>query len=121
MTSDLLEVPRKRTCSAKTKAGQSCRAYATESGLCVFHSPRQREYAVSGGKHSSLRHRAYRRIPAPLSGLLTMLEQSAQEVHDGRISPAAGSSIASIVSAIVKALETADLTKRIESIEKALE
>ena len=119
--SDSQAEPRKLTCSAVKKSGQPCQAYANaESGKCCFHGPRQRDYAVTGGKNSSLRHRAYRRIPEPLSSLLVVLQTAVDEVHSGKLSPSAGSTMSSLVGTIVKALEVADYAKRLEVLETAL-
>jgi hypothetical protein len=116
------EDPRRTMCSAMTKIGDRCRAYASAStGLCCFHDPaKQSEYAKNGGRCSSLRHRAYRRIPEPLSSLLVVLQTAVDEVHSGKLSPSAGSTMSSLVGTIVKALEVADYAKRLEVLETAL-
>jgi len=111
----------KRTCRAFTRAGDPCRAAATTSGLCVFHDADvQRSAAVRGGHASSLKNRAYRRLPEPLSSLLDTLQLAVSEVHDGRITPSQGQAIASLVSVIVKSLELADYAKRLDALEAAL-
>lgn len=121
MTSEAPAEPRGKTCSAVTRSGSPCRAYANaESGLCVFHSPRQHEAAIRGGKASSLRHRAYKRLPEPLASLLAVLQKAVDEVHSGKLSPAAGSTMSSLVATIVKALEVADYARRLEALETAL-
>jgi hypothetical protein len=120
MTSEADAEPRGKTCSAVTRSGSPCHAYAGADGLCVFHSPKQHEAAIRGGKASSLRHRAYKRIPEPLAGLLVVLQEAVDEVHSGTLSPSAGSAMSSLVGCIVKALEVADYARRLEVLEAAL-
>lgn len=109
----------KKTCPGITD-GRPCRAHPTKSGYCVFHDKSiQAPAAIRGGKHSSLKHRCYKRLPEPLAGLLIMAATAAEQVRDGSLSPAQGSSIASLVSCVVRALEVADYAVRLERLEEA--
>ncbi len=46
-----------------------------------------------------------------------MLRDAAREVHDGKLTPQQGSALASISTALLKALESADLEVRVSYLE----
>ena len=107
-------------CGAKTKSGNSCRGWPDSSGFCPAHRPGHTDNARIGGRHSSLKYRAAKRLPDPLAELLTTLQQSISEVHSGQLSPGAGSAISSLVSASVKLLEYGSYDKRLQQLEDDL-
>ena len=107
-------------CKAITKSGEPCRAWPDESGLCCFHRSDHQENCVKGGQHSSLRYRLEKRLSPRLIPILQLLEQSAQEVHDGRLTPAAGSSVAAICGALVRVLESAEYETKLQELENLL-
>ena len=121
MTTETLPQTTKRICQAMTKSGLTCRAIPDSSGFCPFHRPGHAEHSRIGGKHSSLKYRAAKRLPDPLGDLLTTLQQSINEVHSGQLSPGAGSAISSLVSASVKLLEYGSYDARLKQLEKDLE
>jgi len=121
MTTEHLVNTTRTMCQAKTKAGQPCRGWPDSSGYCPAHRPGHAEDCKNGGKHSALRYRAAKRLPAELQELLTTLQQTISEVHSGQLSPGAGSAISSLVSASVKLLEYGSYDARLRQLEKDLE
>ena len=107
-------------CPATKVNGQPCTAHVVRNGRCVGHQENGLEARRKGGRNTSLKARAAKRLPEPISSLLDTLTLAVDEVHDGKISPSQGSSIASLVSVIVKSLEVADYGRRLESLEAAL-
>ncbi len=119
--SESLEATTERlSCVAIRKDGQPCTAPAVQYGFCVGHQPNGLESRRKGGKNSSLRARAMRRLPEPLSSLLETLEISVREVHSGQISASQGSSIASLISVAVRVVEYGSYEKRLEDLERDL-
>ena len=121
MTTEHLVETTKTICQAKTRSGQPCRGWPDRSGYCPSHRPGHVEDCKKGGEHSALKFRAVKRLPAPLGDLLIILEQTIKEVHEGKLSPGAGSAISSLVSTSVKLLEYGSYDERLKQLEKDLQ
>jgi hypothetical protein len=105
-------------CQATTKAGLSCRAIPSKgSPYCLFHGPNAKAIQIKGGQHKANAHRLENRMSPRLKDVVELLGTAAKEVHSGKISPSQGSSLASIATALIKAVESASLEIRVSLLE----
>jgi hypothetical protein len=108
-------------CQATTKAGSPCRALAVKgSPYCNMHGPNAKAIQTLGGKHKANAYRLEDKMSPRLKDVVQLLSDAATEVHEGKITPAQGSSLASICATLVKALETASLEMRLSVLEVRL-
>ena len=105
-------------CAATTKLGLPCRAIpAKGSSYCLFHGPDAKAIQIKGGQHKSNAHRLENKMSPRLKDVVELLGNAAREVHTREITPAQGSSLASICSTLVKAIEVASLETRVAVLE----
>jgi hypothetical protein len=60
------------------------------------------------------------RMHPKLKPMVELLSKSAIQVHEGKITPAQGSAIASIATALIKAVESTELQSRLDELERKL-
>ena len=105
-------------CEASTKTGAPCRALAVSgSPYCNMHGPNAKAIQTLGGKHKANAYRLEDKMSPRLKDVVELLGEAAKQVHSGEITPAQGSSLASICSALVKAIEVASLDMRVAVLE----
>jgi hypothetical protein len=110
-------------CKARTKAGKPCRAAATEGGLCFFHTnpDKASELGRIGGRKN-------RHAPAGNVDLLPRLENARavrntvdhlfERVYSGKLPPRVASVLVTLLNLQLRAIETADLERRIAKMVK---
>jgi len=109
-------------CRATTKAGELCLAGATASGLCYLHEDpsRAREMGRRGGlKNRRVTPEETTEMP-PLNtaeDVRAMLAKLAQDVRARKVEPRVAASVSQIASTLLKAIETADLERRLAKLE----
>ena len=111
-------------CRAKTKAGKPCKAYAVKRGLCAFHADPKR--AAQLGRMGGRKNRRYsvhsERSSVPpqtAKDVKHLLAEVMAGLHSGRLEPKVGSIMAYVGTALLKAIETADLAERIDVLENS--
>ena len=110
--------PDRMRCEASTKTGAPCRALAVSgSPYCNMHGPNAKAIQIKGGKHKANAYRLEDKMSPRLKEVVEMLGTAAKQVHRGEITPAQGSSLASICSTLVKAIEVASLETRVAVLE----
>ena len=110
-----------RYCRAIKLDGNPCKAWASKTtGLCPLHSENSHQIHVLGGKSKSRAHQLETRIHPKLKPMVELLSKSAVQVHAGEITPAQGSAIASIATALIKAVESTELQTRLDELERKL-
>lgn len=111
-----------------TKAnGEQCQANAMkDTDFCFTHNPATREQhaaaVIEGGKNSS-RKDTVSLEPLQLkepSNTIDLLEQTINGVRDGSIPPNIANTIGYLAGHLLKAIEAADLSKRLETIERVI-
>ncbi len=112
-----LSNPERRRCMATRKDGERCQAWADASGLCGMHGPNAHQLHVLGGRSRAKHHMLETRMNPKLKDVVELLGMAAKQVHRGEITPAQGSSLASIATALIKAVESAELTLRLSILE----
>jgi hypothetical protein len=55
-----------------------------------------------------------------MRAIVNLLSKSADEIHEGTISPAQGQAIAAVASALIKAMDSAEFATKLEQLEKRL-
>ncbi len=109
-------------CGAVTKAGNPCTAPASAAGLCYFHA--NPGAAAEMGRKGGLKNRHV--VPddnvelPPLNtaeDVKLMLAKLAQDVRCRRVEPRVATSIGQIANSLLRAIETADLEKRLAKLE----
>jgi hypothetical protein len=105
-------------CTAIKKDGTRCTARAVFNGLCVGHLPNAKENQAKGGKASSTKARADKKLPVRIRQIVILLEKALVEVYQGRLSARQASAMASLGGAICKAYEQGVLEERLELLEK---
>jgi hypothetical protein len=112
-------------CKGKTAAGKSCRAAATESGLCFFHSNPNKaaELGRIGGRKN--RHPGVPTGDPPLSietakQVMDMGARLLNDVYFGKLSPRVGAGMAPLLNLQLRAIEATDLESRISRLEARL-
>lgn len=126
----------KRACAALRRDGQPCRAPAVRAHadpaavegrvwFCQAHDPARdpeaaREASARGGRNRANAVRALQAAPADLRSLLDTLYAAVIQTRDGEISPSQAQAIGALTGSIVKAVEVAELTGRLEELEQRL-
>jgi hypothetical protein len=112
-------------CRAKTKAGKPCKASPVEKGLCAFHADPNRAAELGRIGGSKNRSHVSRPEPGPVRPPQTakevknLLAEAMAGIHAGQLEPKIASVMAYVGTALLKALETADLQERIEALERS--
>ncbi len=114
-----------RRCKSLAKSGKRCRAAATEGGLCFFHANPNKasELGRIGGR--SKRY-SVDDNPDPLPTLNTAIavrEAAARliaDVYAGKLHPRVAAGLAPLMNLQLRAIETADLERRVARVEKLL-
>ena len=112
-------------CKSLTKAGKRCRAAATAGGLCFFHANPNKasELGRIGGRSKRLVH-AEDTDPLPtLDNALAVRVTVARliaDVYACKLHPRIASGLAPLMNLQLRAIETADLERRLGKIEKLL-
>jgi hypothetical protein len=109
-------------CSALTKAGNPCPAPATVSGLCFFHENPKRTAEL--GRRGGLKNRhvlPHEDVEMPplntAEDVRGMLAKLAQDVRNRRVDPRVATSIGQLATTLLKAIEVADIEKRLGKLE----
>ena len=108
-------------CKSTTKAGDPCRAAATQGGLCFFHANPNKasELGRIGGTR---KHHAGRESADPLprldsaAGVRDALAALIADVYAGRLNPRAAASLAALLSLQLRAIPAADLEKQVKKL-----
>lgn len=116
--------PKDNHCQGRTKNGRSCRAFATESGLCYLHANPNKapELGRKGGQKN--RHAPAATTVDPLPPLTTAtnvrnaVAALIDDVHLGKVPQKTASVLTPMLNLLLKAIETSDLEPRIEALEK---
>jgi hypothetical protein len=111
-----------QTCKAKTKAGNPCKAIPFEGGFCAFHADPSR--AAQLGRMGGQKNRrivaesASEVIPAPRTAddVKNLLAETMAGIHGRRVDPKIGNVMAYLGTALLNALETAELERRIAAL-----
>jgi hypothetical protein len=112
----------KNRCKALTKAGKSCRAAATDGGLCYFHG--NPEKAVELGRIGGRGNRHATADASSLPPLETtaavrkVLAQLVDDVYVGRLHPRIASGLAPLLSLQLRVIENSDLERRLRALER---
>jgi len=115
------EITRERQrCTATRADGTRCTAYAALNGYCIGHQPNSAEYRAKGGRNSSTKARADKKLPVRIRTIVVLLERALVEVYAGRLSCKQGHAMASLGSSIVKAYESGILEERLIALEKRI-
>lgn len=115
------EITAKRRCTATRKDGSRCQAWASKTtGFCPLHGPNASQIHVDGGLSKTRAHMLETRMNPKLKDIVQLLGMAAKQVHSGQITPAQGSSLASIATALIKAVESAELEMRLAVLEVRL-
>ena len=108
-------------CKARTKTGKTCRAAATEGGLCFFHANPNKasELGRIGGRRN-------RRFASGTVAAFSNLETAAAvrkavsrliaDVHSGKVHPKVASSLAQLLSLQLRSIETSELERELENL-----
>jgi len=110
-------------CRATTKAGNTCPAAATASGFCFLHEDPAR--AAELGRKGGLKNRHVipddddvEILPLDTAGdVRAMLAKLAHDVRSRRVEPRVAASVSQIASTLLKAIEVADIERRLEKLE----
>jgi len=109
-------------CGAVTKAGNPCTAPASAAGLCYFHA--NPGAAAEMGRKGGLKNRhvvpddTVELPPLNTAGdVRAMLAKLAHDVRSRRVEPRVATSIGQIANSLLRAIETADLEKRLAKLE----
>jgi hypothetical protein len=113
-------------CSGKTKQGQPCRAAATETGYCFFHTNpgRVAELGRLGGRKN--RHVVdvdLRPLPPmdTAEGFRSALDQIAGELYAGRLPPKTAAAMAQLMNTRLRAMGMDDIEQKVKEIETRLD
>lgn len=112
-------------CKGQTRSGNPCQAAATSGGLCFFHANPNKavELGRLGGKKKS---HLFAEVSDPIlkldkvSAVRDAVEKLIADVYLGRIAPRVAAGLAPLFNLQLRALESADLERRIEVVEKLL-
>jgi hypothetical protein len=110
-------------CVAVRSDGGRCESVIVlESGYCFAHDPDReadrRRARASGGSATSNVAKLRRHLePSHLGPVFSTLVEALDQVHAGSLSPARGSSMASIARALCAVLEVGELEERLTALE----
>jgi len=113
-----------QTCKAKTKAGNPCKAIPFAGRLCAFHADPSR--AAQLGRMGGQKHRRLIAdsaseaisVPRTAEAVTNLLAETMAGIHARRLDPKIGNVMAYLGTALLNALETAELERRITALEK---
>ena len=112
-------------CEAKNKRGEPCRAAATETGYCYFHS--KPDIASELGRRGGRMNRRAamtgdRSLPmlAGASGIRAAIEQTIDDLYKGTLSPRAAAALASLFSTLVRTLGPAELEEELKVLKQKI-
>jgi hypothetical protein len=115
--------PKSNRCKANTKSGKPCRAAATAGGLCFFHANPNKaaELGRVGGRKN--RHHSDNNqdsLPAleTAQAVRETVARLISEVYSGKMNPRTAAGMAPLLSLQLRAIETTDLQRRLEQLEK---
>lgn len=112
----------KGRCPATRKDGEPCTAKAgPDGGPCIGHRDGADEARRLGGLASSNAARLQRLLPTELRTTVDMLLQTMVAVRTGKVAPAVGTSLASMTTALLKALDAGETSERLKAIEEKLD
>ncbi len=99
-----------RPCPATKRNGEACEStLVSASGYCFAHDPEATEWRAMGGRASSKRRRATKRIrESGMGHILKMLEGTLAELHSGEGNAEDARAMARVTEAILKMAELAD-------------
>jgi hypothetical protein len=108
-------------CQAQKKDGSECSAPAVRDGLCVGHQPGDHAaWRRKGGAATSRATRAIAAVPTMLQPVLRILQSALAKVATNEYTPAQGSALASLASAIVKVAAAGEQERRLDELETRL-
>ena len=111
-------------CKSLTATGKPCSAAATEGGLCFFHAnPNKASELGRIGGRKNRRLPLEATDPLPRSETTGAVRQTVarviEDVYSGKLNPRTASSLAPLLSLLMRAIET-DQERRIQALEKRL-
>ena len=115
--------PKSDRCKAKAKSGKPCRAAATAGGLCFFHANPNKaaELGRVGGKknrHHSDNNQDSLPTLETAQAVRETVARLISEVYAGKMNPRTAAGLAPLLSLQLRAIETTDLQRRLEQLEK---
>lgn len=114
-------------CRARKQDGKRCKARALAGNKrCALHAEpgRAAELGRKGGRRRAMGDREALkdfRPPKSASDVADLLAQSLIEVREGKADPKLANSISYLGTALLRALEVADLQKRVQALEAGSE
>ena len=111
----------KGLCPATRKDGKPCAAKAGPDGIpCIGHRDGAAEARSKGGAATSNAARLQRLLPTELQPTVEMLLKTMEAVRAGKVTPAVGTALASMTSALLKVLDASETADRLRAIEERL-
>lgn len=113
----------RRPCTARTRQGRACRAFAPDGGdLCRVHDPARavevQAARSKGGKLCALKGRRLR-LESP-STLARFLSALAQDCLTGTVEPDVTRAVVYTCATLRQVVESAELERRLEALEARL-
>lgn len=110
-------------CKSKTKDGKSCRAAATEGGLCFFHANPNKasELGRKGGRSRRQRIPDAEMVLPTLESAKAMRDFVARltdEVYTGKTHPSVARGLAPLLQLQLRVLHATDLEARVAKLEQ---
>jgi uncharacterized protein DUF5763 len=113
------------SCKATNKRGMPCRAAATETGYCFFHSHPEKaaELGRSGGRNN--RH-VVLDDPRPLpplkdaAAIKQAVAQIIEDVYAKRLSAKTAAGMAPLINTLLRTIQTQDLEDKVNALEQQL-
>ena len=114
------------TCGFHNKSGRRCRAWAMRGQkLCFAHNPKaatkKRAASAKGGQNRRTRRLAPRPSKSltvqSVCDLLALMYRTVEGLHNGKIEIDVARSLAYVAATAGKLAETADLERRVETLE----
>lgn len=116
-----------RQCVGRKKDGTKCGSFGGPTGFCYAHNPEisteeKRRNAVIGGmsRKSSRWRRARDLMPPRLLPAVTRIERAIEDVESGRLAPARGQAMASLMNSLVRAIQAGEMEGRLRELESAV-
>lgn len=113
-------------CKAINKAGKPCKAQAMSNGFCYRHNPDiandlKLKASKKGGHKDKCQAETAQQIDTEsYDGLLTALDNNANDLRQGKISPRVSNAVVQNIMAIIEIKKVADLDNRLTMIEQRL-